>query len=274
MKILIVTISTLSFAFSQYQIYNLNNYNYFQDSVRTNSSKYMVQSFIIPGWGQLSKNDPVWKPIFFFGIETLAIGSNFHFNQKSYDYRVDFEDYADQNWDLKRWFENTKIIFPENWRDIIVGTHKLGLKINGNYFNTTSLEDLSKKHSWSDIQVVRDRDFYENIGKYDQFVGGWSDEFDNPFDNKGNWFSERKGNVETVILTKNKNYYRDLRHKTNTYSNYARYAISVVMLNHIASGFDALISSNNVKSKIGKFSIELFPYRTLNEGGVLFNISW
>jgi hypothetical protein len=46
------------------------------------------------------------------------------------------------------------------------------------------------------------------------------------------------------------------------------------MLNHIASGFDALINTYNINSKIGKFSIQFVPYRTLNEGGVLFNISW
>ena len=267
-------ISIFSLTYAQYDIYNLNNYNYDQDSLRTINLTHVAKSFIVPGWGQLNNKDPLWKPILFFGIESIAIGSNLHFTKKSNNYKSDFENYADLHWDLQRWFENTKIIFPDNWSDIIVGTHKLGLQINGRYFSTNTLESLSRQHSWSDILVVRDRDFYENIGKYDQFVGGWSDDFDNPFDDKGNWFSEEKGDVESVVLTKRKNYYRNLRHKSNINSSYARYAVSALMLNHIASGFDALINNYNINSKIGKFSIQFLPYRTLNEGGVLFNISW
>ena len=259
--------------YSQFDVYNLKNYNYMQDSLRINTSA-PIKSFIIPGWGQLAKKDPLWKPILFFGIESMAIGSNIYFTEKSDNFKVDFENYADLHWDLERWFENTKIIFPSNWRDIIIGTHKLGLKINGNYFNTNALEALSKKHSWSDIQVVRDRDFYENIGKYDQFVGGWSDDFDNPFDTEGNWFSEKKGDVESVILTKKKNFYRDMRYESNKNYYYARYALSVMMLNHILSGLDALVSSNKKKIKKNKFSMEFLPYSTSYEGGVLFNISW
>ena len=274
MKALISTIFTLSIALCQYDVYNINNYNYFQDSVRVNTSTPMLKSFILPGWGQLSKNDPLWKPILFFSMESIAISSHFHFIKKSDVFRNDFETYADLHWDLKRWYENTKIIFPDRWSDIIIGTHKLGLKINGEYFNTNKLEILSKQYQWSDIQVVRDRDFYENIGKYDQFVGGWDDDFDNPFDSKGNWYSEKKGDVESVILTKKKNYYRNLRFKSNLNSHYARYAISVLMLNHFASGLDALISSNSYNSKLGKFSIKLIPYRTFNEGGVQFNLWW
>ena len=274
MRGLLIIISTVSIVFSQYNVYDINNYNYFQDSVRVNSPIPMFKSFIFPGWGQFSKNDPNWKPFLFFGIEIIAVTSNVHYSKKSNDFKNSFESHADKHWDLKRWYENTKIIFPDKWSDIIIGTHKLGLKINGDYFNTNSLENLSNQYLWSDIEVVRDRDFYENIGKYDQFVGGWDDKFDNPFDSEGNWYSEKKGNVESVILTKNKNHYRNLRYKSNINSHYARYAISILMLNHFISGLDALISPTNVLQKNSKFSIKLTPYKTYNEGGVLLNLSW
>ena len=94
----------------------------------------------------------------------------------------DFESFADKHWTLERWYNNTKLIFPQKWKNILVGTHKLELMINGDYFNTDQLVDLKEKYSWNDILVIRDRDFYENIGKYDQFVGGWDDPFDNDFD--------------------------------------------------------------------------------------------
>ena len=274
MKILLLIIFIFSKVFCQYDVYNLNNYNYLQDSLKVNKSIPMLKSFLLPGWGQLSKKDPLWKPILFFGIESIAIATNYHHTKKSNDFRDDFENYADLHWDLELWYENTKMIFPDRWSDIIIGTHKLGLKINGNYFYSSDLENLSKQYSWSDIKVLRDRDFYENIGKYDQFVGGWDDEFDDPFDDEGNWYSQKKEGVESVILTKKKNYYRDLRHKSNISSHYARYAISILMLNHFTSGLDALSTSSKKNFRIGNLSMRLLPYSAYNEGGVLFNISW
>ncbi len=274
MRTQLIVISTLTIVFSQYNVYDINNYNYFQDSIRVNSPAPMFKSFILPGWGQLSKKDPKWKSILFFGVEIITVGSNLHYSKKSNDFKNNFENHADMHWDLKRWYENTKVIFPDRWSDIIIGTHKLGLKIDGDYFNTNTLESLTKQYSWSEIQVVRDRDFYENIGKYDQFVGGWDDKFDDPFDSEGNWFTVKKGNVESIILTKKKNHYRDLRYKSNINSHYARYAISILMLNHFISGLDALIAPSNVSQKNSRFSIKLTPYKTFNEGGVLLNLSW
>ena len=83
-----------------------------------------------------------------------------------------------------------------------------------------------------------------------------------------------KDMIHNLILTKKKNHYRDLRYKSNINSHYARYAISILMLNHFISGLDALISPSNVYQKNSRFSIKLTPYKTLNEGGVLLNLSW
>ncbi len=211
MKIIITNLLVITYAFSQYDIYDLDHYKFNQDTVDATYSSDMLKSLIIPGWGQLSKNDPMWKPLLFFGIELFAINSVLQFREKSQSIRFEFENYADNHWSLNRWYNNTKIIFPNKWNEIIIGTHKLGLVIDGNYYYTDNLENLVREYSWLDILVVRDRDFYENIGKYDQFVGGWDDEYDDPFDSEGNWYTQKKGNVESIILTKRKNYYRNLR---------------------------------------------------------------
>ena len=39
----------------------------------------------------------------------------------------------------------------------------------------------------------------------------WDDEYDDPFDSEGNWYSQKKGNVESIILTKRKNYYINIK---------------------------------------------------------------
>ncbi len=164
MKIIVTNLLLIATVFSQYDIYDLDHYQFKQDTAETAYSSDMLKSLIIPGWGQLSKNDPMWKPLLFFGIELLAINSTLEYRKKSESIRFDFENFADNHWSLNRWYNNTKIIFPNKWNEIIIGTHKLGLVIDGNYYYTDNLESLVQQYSWSDILVVRDRDFYENIG--------------------------------------------------------------------------------------------------------------
>ena len=138
------------------------------------------------------------------------------------------------------------------------------MNINDNYYYTDQLNDLIKIYDWNNIYVIRDRDFYENIGKYDQFVGGWDDEYDDPFDNKGNWYTQQKGKVESIILTKNKNYYRDLRYDSKQLKLYSRYALTAIMFNHIISALDAAI----VSSKMKNFPNMRLNYTSINKSGV------
>ena len=91
-------------------------------------------SFLIPGWGQIKNKDPFWKPAIFLGVELLGIYSFYNYDKKAELVRYDFESFADQHWTLETWYNNTKKIFPNKWKEILVGTHKLELNINGNYF--------------------------------------------------------------------------------------------------------------------------------------------
>ena len=274
LKFFLLLFFSLSLSFSQFNIYNLDNYPVKQDTVRIPVPvKAMFKSLLIPGWGQVQNKDHLWKSIFFLSVETLTLISSVQLVNNAEKIRHDFEAFGDAHWSLERWYDNTKIIFSNNWRDVLIGTHKLTLNINGSYYYTDNLTELLKIHEWSDISVIRDRDFYENIGKYDQFVGGWDDNYDNPFDSKGNWYSIQKQNVETVILTKKKDYYRGLRYDSNQFKHYSRYALSTLMLNHLVSAFDAVIVSNR---KLNYSGIKL-KYSYLNKwgvGGVQITYTW
>ena len=62
----------------------------------------------------------------------------------------------------------------------MTGTHDLRLVVSGDLANDLNIsgyissDSLEKHPEWfsGDVTEVRDRHFYENIGKYDQFVGG------------------------------------------------------------------------------------------------------
>lgn len=263
MKLFIYILLLQNLIFAQYDLYNVNNYSIRQDSISL-STKAMFKSLLIPGWGQIQNKDSWWKPAIFAGVEVISLFSSIKLATKAEDIRRDFEKYGDDHWSLERWFNNTKLIFPNNWKNILIGTHKLRLNINDNYYYTDQLNDLIKIYDWNNIYVIRDRDFYENIGKYDQFVGGWDDEYDDPFDNKGNWYTQQKGSVESIILTKNKNYYRDLRYDSNQLKHYSRYALTAIMFNHIISALDAAI----VSSKKKNFPNMRLNYSATNKSGV------
>lgn len=248
------------------------------DTSGEKQSKALLLSLVWPGAGQLYNHDPLWKPILFSAIEIAGIASNIKWKQTSNRLRWKFESFADDHWELQRWYENTKTIFPGRWQEMVNGTHKLTLEIDGNFESTNHLIELLKNTSWEQIQVVRDRDFYENIGKYDQFVGGWDDPYDDPFDSKGNWFTVTKGNSdETFILTKRKDNYRGIRHRSNLYTSYAKYAATTLMFNHLISGVEAsgLLKRKQEKNKLKTdFSLMFLPQTLLGVGGVRLNIYW
>mgnify|MGYP001033780051 FL=1 len=274
MRLLIILLFFQTLSFAQYNLYSINNYSIKQDSLlQPLPTKAMFKSLLIPGWGQYQNKDDIWKTVAFISVEIAGIISSIQLTNKAENIRHDFEKYGDDHWTLERWYNNSRLIFPNNWKNILIGTHKLSLNINGNYYFTDELSNLIEIYRWNDISVIRDRDFYENIGKYDQFVGGWDDKYDNPFDGKGNWYTIQKENVESIILTKNKNYYRDLRHESNQLKHYSRYAVTTIMFNHIISGLDAFIVSNK-KNNFPKIRLNYSRTNKWGVGGVQITYAW
>ncbi|MDP6338968.1 MAG: DUF5683 domain-containing protein [Candidatus Marinimicrobia bacterium] len=275
MKRFAPAIFILSVGFSQFNHYDLANYPVQRDTIGLpGPAKAMFKSFIVPGWGQIQNKDSWWKPLLFAGVETVGLLSSFNYGRRAENIRRDFESYGDEHWALARWYSNTQRIFPNQWREILIGTHKLELKIGSNYYHTNQLGELVKQYAWSEITVIRDRDFYENIGKYDQFVGGWDDDYDDPFDAAGNWFTVKKGDVESIILTKRKDYYRDLRHESNLLKHYSRYAVTVVMFNHLTSGLEAGWSAKKKVKNSSEFSLNYNPMNKWGVGGVRITFTW
>ena len=153
MKLFIYILLLQNLIFAQYDLYNVNNYSIRQDSISL-PTKAMFKSLLIPGWGQIQNKDSWWKPAIFAGVEVISLFSSMKLTNKAEDIRRDFEQYGDDHWSLERWFYNTKLIFPNNWKNILVGTHKLSLNINDNYYYTDQLYDLIKIYDWNNIYVI------------------------------------------------------------------------------------------------------------------------
>ena len=135
--------------------------------------------------------------------------------------------YANNNWDLYTWYIFT-IYGPtgkiehngRQWTEndframrYYRGTHHLLLHLYGDlaaqygeFITSDSLGIISGYLDSDLVNVVRDSSFYENIGKYDQFVGGWSD-------SNTDWYWEEKqleDSTEIVIKTPKKQVYLNM----------------------------------------------------------------
>ena len=296
-------------AISANDLYNLDNrfhssYYYFsQDSIdkdfliqdTTDDSliiypaKPMLYSLIFPGLGQWYNKSPLWKIGLFSGIEVVSILSGMQWVKKADKIRVDYELFADGNWDLETWVYNTLSTPIGNYADVhIDGTHKLTLKLSGalaeqfgTYVTSDSLDDNAHWVYTGEVSVLRDRDFYENIGKYDQFVGGWTDCYGQG--NNQQWFEVYKDvgdSVETIITTPSKEDYVDQRAQSNDYLNMAKFAISAVMFNHVISAMDAVWSTQSSnrpkKEKKVKTDVGLLydKFSRFGVGGVSISLYW
>jgi hypothetical protein len=249
----------------------------------------MLYSLILPGVGQWYNKSPAWKIGLFAGIEAASIFSRLQWRKKAEDIRLKYEIFADDNWDLETWVSNTLNTPLGNYADVhINGTHKIILVLSGSlaeqYGNYVSSDSLENNAHWvytGEVNVLRDRDFYENIGKYDQFVGGWTDCY-GP-ENNQLWFEVEKDvgdSTEIIISTLNKEDYVGQRARSNVYLNMAKYAVSAVMFNHVISALEAVWSTQirnrpkkeqKVQTNVGLLYDQHAKYGV---GGIAVSLHW
>jgi len=224
--------------------------------------KPLIMSLIVPGLGQLYNKEPIWKPGLFIGTEIITLSSILYSNKKADQIRLDYQEFADNNWSIENWWsftqsgpeviENNGLYFTDNKLKAMrsyIGTHHLTIHLKGDLVNIFNTEFLSSDSlsliagylGSEDVSMVKDRHYYENIGKYDQFVGGWSDV-------STDWYWEEKDvgdSIEIVIKTPNKQNYLDERFKANQWLSFAKFSISAMMFNHVVSGLEAVWANRN-----------------------------
>ncbi len=247
-------------------------------------AKPMLYSLILPGLGQYKNGDPLWKSAIFAGVELASIVGWVQWNKQAEDIRKQYELFGDTHWSLKSWVENTlgQFINPLEYPDFkLDGTHKLDLRLTGTlaelYGEFVSSDSLVNHSDWvytGEVFVLQDQHFYENIGKYDQFVGGWDDILE--------WYVEEKtveDTIEIILMTPNKNDYNNDRARSNDLLTMANYAVTAIMFNHVISGIEAVLTNQrNARSKAeqSKTDVGLYydPRNKYGIGGVTISYKW
>lgn len=167
--------------------------------------KAFIYSLLVPGLGERYTKSSVLKSLFFLGVEAGMWMGYFNYHNDGQKLTDDFEDYADGNWN------------EQAYRDWLVA-------------NNLNEEDLTHQ-----LPETRDQQYYEMIGKYDQFRAGWSDFDPDLYDST----------ESPVRLTYNLD-----RLKANDKLDQANNFIILSMVNHLLSAFDsALAAKRHNKNK-------------------------
>lgn len=175
-----------------------------------------MKSLILPGWGQYA--DANYKRAATFAlIEVATIAGHFYYIHQENQATTDFENFADDHWIFENWVITEQVVGNKKYHCGFEQTHKMDYEyVDGIYYPD------------------KDRHYYENIGKYNEFICGW-DDYD-----RNNPDSTSVGE----LLTAHKYTYSLMRRTANDYGKKATYAVTIIMFNHLISAFEAAFGTD------------------------------
>jgi hypothetical protein len=170
--------------------------------------KAFLYSLIVPGMGQRYAGSHVLKPLVFLGAEAGLWMGYFKYRNDGNKKTDEYHDYADAHW-----FEG----------DSAIDTTYRGWL----YDQDLSEDDLS--HTLPD---VKNQEYYEMIGKYEQFRAGWDD--------YGHWDWPPDSLPPT---SPHRETYLNMRRDANDFFDTANRLVIFSMINHLVSAFDAALAA-------------------------------
>jgi len=197
----------------------------------------VLLSALIPGAGEFYGENYL-KAGIFFGVEILAWATFAYFESKGNKKEDEYQAYADQYWDVRtyaRWLKNEGFsesggINPdEPNRDVL--REQIMICERANFSHT--------------MPEYESQQYYELIGKYQNFQAGWTNLEHVPTKAAGPY------NYQTYHDPVFTNYAAD-RQKANDFFDYAKIGPITAIVNHILSAADAawVISTYNSKIKV------------------------
>lgn len=218
-----------------------------QKTMRKQSAvKAALFSAILPGAGEAYAKS-YWKAALFVGIEAALWSVNYVYNEKAQKEDTRMRAFGDQHWSEQKYWSKIyeKAVTQDVWNgpDLQVGSdHIIADADYNNPQVRDQLRDMeSAVGSTHSLPSTKTQQYYEMIYKYlHQFGVGWDDAPD---------FDYYDDPANLLHTTEHISTYRDMRDRSNGYYDVAGNMIKLVMVNHLASLFDAAwtVKSNNKK---------------------------
>ena len=130
-------------------------------------------------------------------------------------------------------------------------------------FDPNNNFDVNPIPNYSSIELIRDHHLYEGIGKYNEFFAGWDDA---TLEEARQVY---KNNTDIATSDK-KDYYQNLRNKSNKEFDKEELFLSLIFVNHAVSMFDAFLTSINRTKKVNIESNMIYGYNN----GLEINLKW
>jgi len=176
--------------------------------------KAFLYSLIIPGWGQRYAKASTLKMVFYLGVEAASWMGYFNYHNEGLKLTDAYEEYADEHW------TEGPIPSGESYRD--------WLAARGD-------DESDYTHTLPDY---KNQQYYEMIGKYDQFRGGWDDYWDDP-----DFYEEMNEADQIINISPNRLKYEQMRKDANDELDMANNFIIISVANHLISAFDAALAA-------------------------------
>jgi len=202
-------------------------------------------SAVVPGAGEFYAGAK-WRAAGFLAVETFCWTMYFNRQSTGKDIEKEYKKYADTNWDIYDWFLNCQSgseLEQEYFN--LSGSHNIWVYYNDREYIVNDslsikLPDYVYRAQTGELTAIKNRDYYENIGKYDQFANGWSDYDISLID------TTRKDELENSAKREK---YLNQRYDSNQALKMATNFATAIMFNHLFSAFHAQIAAKHYHSE-------------------------
>jgi hypothetical protein len=196
-------------------------------------AKAFLLSLAVPGAGEFY-NEQKFKAGAFLAVDALLWTGYFIYHKKGSDKEDEYKAYADEHY---------------SWQDYLIWWGALPEDNQNEYSHRMPVND-------NNVPIFN-HEYYENIGKYDQFQVGWPGGINHPFIPGDSVYS-------VTWMPPERATYLDMRQQSNDYFSNATTAVMVSIANHIVSAFDAAIGAKRYNKGVKQYSLDL---RTKNIDG-------
>ncbi len=187
-------------------------------------------SALLPGAGQIYAEKP-WMGALYLGLEAAAIAGTIYFRQVGDQGVIDYELFADENWHVENWLAvyDPNIHPTTHTSTVYVDWRSYSPQVPAEY--TQMIADIND--GYASLSIGKDYHFYENIGKYQQFMQGWDD-----------WVAgeESLSDPDHGIYARYSELqyeYAAMRRAANKLLEISTYCGTAIFLNHFISAIDA-----------------------------------
>jgi len=200
-----------------------------------------LYSAVIPGAGQFYTKT-YWKTATFLGLEVAAWVLYAFYESKADKKTDEFEKFADAHWSVVRYARWIRDVCGYYYSGVISDTSVPDdVAQPWNYVNWDSLNMMENSvHEFShNLAPYGTQQYYEMIGKYYQFGGGWDD--------AGYYKMSdlERGNVSPNFLK-----YSRMRGDANKLYNIAATVSYVIVANHLFSALEAAWNASRINKKL------------------------